>query len=353
VNNRHTQVTPLIKNGILNMNDQHNLKLSTDTLPWSFRVISTANRAALAHLAELFAQQDYDAIRQGITQLDPQLAIIEGVRTEVSVDIRQQPSIHIVLPVDVLRLLAVKIQELAGQNEDGELHLSLLVPSLVEASKFDWTVRVQEWQQEPDRDYQREPLGAMWEAVLFHEPPSTHAALQAWDQLRRWAASDEHDYPNLLSVRFHDGERDVEEHSPHDAFALLCEERVASQISGWQRVPFHHWYGEARDWIQVWVETDRTMLIVHDRHAETGSRTWDIDNFFMYRDLILRVAHALQAEAFVWGIEAESYGESARRGIDTLHDTEALWDFFTLASERDRSDTHTEFEATARRQGAR
>lgn len=321
------------------------LRLSTDTLSLNGRVISTATEPALAELARLCRAQDYPAIHAFLSHLDPQLAFFTGSLPQIDVNFTRQPPIYLTLPPDIVTALAVHIQQLVTDND--EVHISEIFPALHHHSKFDWTLRKRTWRAEPEHDYERHPAGALWEAVLFHDRPTIAAGLRAWEYLRTWSVQADTHEPNVLSVQFTAPDREPEDHEPQAAFARVYGHGDAYQVIDWCAVPFRRSYGEAHDWIQVWFEEDRTMLIVHDRHAETGSHRWDIENFFLYQQVLVQMAYALQAETFVWGIMADSYADDQRQPMSKLTDVDALWYCFKAATERDPSDTYPQFEALA------
>ncbi|MCH6588287.1 MAG: hypothetical protein IH805_08250 [Proteobacteria bacterium] len=110
-------------------------------------------------------------------------------------------------------------------------------------------------------------------------------------------------------------------------------------------MPFRLRYGESLDWIQVWFEEDRIVLIVQDHLAETGSFDWDVENFFGYRALVKAISRSVGASRFAWRICAEGADPSEALEIGALDDIEALWGLFKRSANPDRSAARAKFEA--------
>ena len=227
--------------------------------------------------------------------------------------------------------------------------------NLATHSKHNWEIRLVEYYPEPQRDYTPDPAGTEWEAVLLHEVSSSETLETAWQQIVQWSAPTGQGIPRKLHVNYN-GEKPVsEKHDAKEAFEVFLSGRARVQGSGYDqcpiqvvgfaRVPFRMWYGEALDQIQVWFEENRIVLIVADRHAETGLVDWDLENFVEFHALVQAVSSRVGAKKFAWWLSADSAEDSDVLAIDKLNDPETLWGIFSGLATAERPLDRTRFDA--------
>lgn len=326
------------------------LKLVTSNLPFGRQAVCTANAAALDRLAELLEQGDGKAFRKLLGDLDPHLKVGQAGHLSVVADHTKTVPFQVTLPERLLPGLAIRLRTLASEAEYSQFDLSELEPRFLEelraqpvvSTKCDWGFRRAEDRPEPDRDYSPDPSGGDWEAVLFHKNATARDLETAWRSVCDWSARPDPHHSGNLRVGRSDS---AEQHPPADAFSIFLEDPDAWQVAGSRRLPFRMWYATLHDWIQVWFEQDRTLLIVFDRHAETGCIAWDIENFFLYRALIKATAGALDADRFNWGLAVDSAEETAALPIALIDDAETLRRLFSDCAESDRGAALTAFDA--------
>ena len=315
------------------------LKLASKYRAFEWLLVSSATATTLIRLALLIERKDHQGFRRLMSELDPRLEVRNGETARVDWQF------EIVLPDVVLPALANHFRELAGGAEFSEFRLSEVDRELAAHSELDWLVRRLEYRGTPTRDYRPEPDGAEWEAVMFHDPVSARVLQAAWREIVAWSVQNDPEHTEMLYLSLGDPDREPEEHPPEAAFALFLERDAAFQVSGYRRVPFRLRYGESLDWIQVWFEEDRIVLIVQDHLAETGSFDWDVENFFGYRALVKAISRSVGASRFAWRICAEGADPSEALEIGALDDIEALWGLFKRSANPDRSAARAKFEA--------
>ncbi len=316
-------------------------KLVSHLLWYNRRLVSTVTTKALTRLADLLERGDYQAVRRYISTLDDALDIRNGENACVETD---GSRFSVVLPEALLPAIGKALKRLVSAKELSEFRLSSLDQRLAIHSEHDWVLRRVECEPEPDYDYTPEPDGAEWDAVVFPETRTVKSLESAWAQIVRWSVRPDPHHTNKLHVNF-DGPSASEEYAPRTAFSVFLDRPDAWQVVGYRRVPIKMRYGEALDWLQVWFEEDRIVLIVQDHLAETGSFDWDVENFFVYRALVKAVCRTVRATRFAWWICANRPDASEALEIGALDDIEALWDIFKRSANPDRNAARAKFEA--------
>lgn len=219
------------------------MRIATDNLPFSRRLVSSATPDALRALASHLEAGDLAAASACLASLDQNLRLQEGAEPKVHVDFTSEPFFQIDLPRELGVHLSARLRDLAVQTEYSEIYLSQVVSSLDRVSENDWTFRLAYEQEEPPRDYEPSGMGGMWDVVVFHDQQTIDSLLEAWEAITRWSAKDAR-YDNRLYVDRAETER-TSALSAREAFDLLHSDAQAWRAVGYLRTPFHRWYGEA------------------------------------------------------------------------------------------------------------
>ncbi len=298
-------------------------RLATDYQPANAALVTSASPAVLRDLAAALACGDWAAVQALCVALDPEVdlrfRLAEVPHVEVS-----DTFFQIDLTMVAGSWLAHRLQDLATGAPYAEVSL---ITDASTHDQIDWTIRVVEGREDPVREYDPQGLGDMWIAMLYHPTPRKADYLRAWQAIRTWSMPDGH-YPETLVVDRWGDPPPTKGLPAERAFADLVDDPRAAKAIGYSRVPFHRWYRESHDWLQVWFYKHATQLIVHDRHGATGHRAWDIDNFFLYRALILQVAETLDSSHLVWDVDIYEIEERDAVDLDALEDPAQLWKHF-------------------------
>lgn len=311
-------------------------------LLWFDRLcVTTATASALTRLAELIEQGNYTGFRSLFGELDARLKIRTGTHASVGDDLT------VVLPESLYPVLAARLRNLATTEQHSSFFLSELERSLANRSRNNWEIRQVKYNPEPERDYTPEPDGTEWEAVLWHDVSNPDVLEAAWQEIVQWSVPSYQEEPQTLYVNFNGAEPVSERHAPKKAFEVFLNGRAPIQgsgnpqspiqVVGFRRVPLRNWYGEALDRIQVWFQEKQVVLIVPDRHAETGCVDWDLENFFIYHSLVRAVSGCVVANRFAWWIAADLTTDSATLAINELDDPETLWGLFSRLTVAERT----------------
>ena len=318
------------------------MRIVTENHPFNCRLISSCTPDALLLLSASLESGDIAAAAACCRRLDENLGIREGADPSVWTDYPSEPPLQIRLPSRAAPQLGARLCRLATEPEFSEVRLSEIIPNLEATSKNDWSFRLVHEYEEPPKEYQPFGEGAMWDAIVFHALPKVQDYAEAWRAVMEWSLEDPQ-YSDDLDLRRTEGEFDGQIPSAK-AFSLLQRDSAANQAIGFRHTPFRRWFGDSHDWIQVWFEKDRTQLIVHDRAAATGNCGWDLENFFLYRHLVVALAKALSGDRIMWDIEADSLPAPQAIEPEHLEDSRILWSAFSRLPERPLTREHFEQE---------
>lgn len=323
-------------------------KIVTQLLWFDRLCVTTANSSALTRMAQLIERGNYAGFRTLFGELGDRLSIKRGTHASVWDDLT------IVLPEALYPALAARLRELVLAEEHSSVFLSELERSLPNHSRNNWEIRRVEHHSQPERDYSPEPDGTVWEAILWHDVSNSKILKAAWEEIVQWSLPSDQSDPQTLSVNFNGSEPSSESHDPKSAFEVYLSGRSPIkgsgypqspiQVVGFQHLPFRIWYGEALDRMQVWFQPNQVVLIVPDRHAETGCLGWDLENFFSYYSLVRTVSRTVSAKRFAWWISPDSTDDSAALAIGELDNPETLWGLFSRLTVADRALNRTRFD---------
>lgn len=299
-------------------------RLVTDNHPFGRCIVTTMTADVARELGRTLGSGEVAATTELIRGLTASLLVTTGPAASVEVNLRRQPEFTVRLSDPIASKLGCALERVVDGRPNTPIRLSEVDSSLSAETSFDWVIRVQSGSADLIQDYVPYGLGAMWEAVLFVDRSAPAANVECWREIRAWGTAGE-SQSDTLTVH---GEAESWELPGASAFAYLEAHRDAWLI-GYGDVPFRMAYGESHDWVQVWFRSDSIQVIVHDRHCATGCTSWDYDNFFLFRDLLLRLAQHSKARAVAWGIEVDALPKEAAFPIQALTNLESLGEMFS------------------------
>jgi hypothetical protein len=294
---------------------------------FSFDPIVRCNATAAA-LRELAA-----ALGTSISAADRYLgesgakALIEpGESTCVVLDRRRARNYSLSLPArDVPRLVDALVRIADGPSR-AVVTLSQLGLVSPTTSAFDLEICKREVP-ELRSDYQPATSGTTWEAVVKGYPLTIDRLLEAREVLLRWCRSTSDGFERSVEVQTSDSETSL---PPREAFERLLEPSDDFvKLVIWIDHPLVIPFSSRFDGGKCWFEPDSTELIISQHCVETGDYRVDIDNFLLYRDLLVGWVDALGATRVAWGDTADTWPDERWHAPDVLDDPARSWRLFT------------------------
>jgi hypothetical protein len=292
------------------------IAIAHDILPFSNLAVTSASHDRLAELAMALERLEAGELEQLLATRRWRVRVLIGERNQVSTS---GDCLDLKLTREACISLGAALAEL--REPDELLHFSAIDGNLAATSVMDWCIRLDGLPERRELDYQPAYPQVMWDAIVFHPPPTLERWLEAWAAIAAWSRRGCPDDGGLYLAL---ADTATERLAPAEAFARYRAEPDAWHVRGFRRHRFARHFGDARDWVQIWFGRAETSLIVHDHHAATGVVEWDVANVRSLAGIAVEIARILGADRFAFGLEVDDLSSDDAQPIAELGDADAL-----------------------------